>query len=262
MKVFRVPSLYVILNMLIFFSGNSLAQVNSIELQNVFEVFQNVYKVELLAKNESIVFNRKIGNFEWMDLNLLLASYVQIKDEKTGHLFHEITIVGGILKLQGFDSDAAALVLCHEMGHGIGGPPYKSSIDLDSADFLSSTEGQADYFASKECLPRIWNQLPRRHFDVPPQAHSKCRRRFHMNSSDYQFCVRSFTAMKGFILLRKKQAVAPISISFNSHETEIAKELNTDGRYYPSPQCRLDTLMAGALQLPRPRCWYPRPKPV
>lgn len=65
----------------------------------------------------------------------------------------------------GTTPDVAAFLICHEVGHAVGGFPFKASpeqIDqvrgLEDGRYgtVSATEGQADYFAAKECLPRLW----------------------------------------------------------------------------------------------------------
>ncbi|GEM_PF-1126758 len=233
------------------------AQVSSTEIETVFSAFHKAYSDELAIKKESIFFNRKIGNFEWLNIDLVLASYVQNLDSKTGALFHEITITGGMLKLDGFDADSAALVLCHELGHGIGGAPFKDPSALDSSDFPSSTEGQSDYYAARVCLPKIWDQLPLTEKVELPVALKKCGSRFEIESKEYHHCLRTFAAMRGFINLRLISKSDTQTISFESFDPTVVKEINLDSRFYPTPQCRLDTLIAGALGQPRPECWYP-----
>lgn len=41
-------------------------------------------------------------------------------------------------------------MLCHELGHHLGGAPFKPDISW------MSTEGQADYFSGSTCLKKIW----------------------------------------------------------------------------------------------------------
>ncbi len=47
-------------------------------------------------------------------------------------------------------------VLCHEVGHRLGGPPFKTS---ESERGWSSTEGQSDFYAASVCLPKIIQTL-------------------------------------------------------------------------------------------------------
>ncbi|MBL7544081.1 MAG: hypothetical protein JNL11_09700 [Bdellovibrionaceae bacterium] len=232
------------------------AEVSRPEIERVFQAFQKAYGDELRQKNQSLFFNRPIGYFDWLDLDLAHASYIQIQSDSDAHIFHEITLVGGLLKLPNFDMDAAVLVLCHELGHGLGGEPFKSLNEPDSDTYLSSTEGQADYFATQECLPKLWKVLPASVQDYFPAAETKCRSQFTPGTETHSICLRSFAAMRGFLQIHQNNQPMFLSADFQSHDPYTATEINRGSRYYPSAQCRLDTLMAGALAQPRPPCWY------
>src|SRR5690606_24973254 len=56
-----------------------------------------------------------------------------------------IQVLGGMLKHRHMDAPVLQLLLCHELGHLLGGPPYKSR------NGWSSTEGQADYYSGLVC---------------------------------------------------------------------------------------------------------------
>lgn len=43
---------------------------------------------------------------------------------------------------------------------------------------------------------------------------------------------------------------------FGQTDMTIVNSVNTNPWFYPSNQCRLDTMIAGALQKERPRCWW------
>lgn len=235
----------------------TLAQVTPLELHELFEAFQSAYGAELGRGNQFIVFNRKIGDFDWLDLKLVHASYVKNKIAVPAVTLHEITITGDMLKIKGFDQDAAAIVLCHELGHGIGGAPYKDIPDEEGE--LASTEGQSDYYAARHCLPKIWKALPQKPKSIVhiPVAQKKCGVRYAKNPEQKQHCLRTFAAMRGFQKLRLARS-ENVSVSFEAQDKSEVSILDLTSHYYPSAQCRLDTLMAGALQQPRPACWYPR----
>ena len=46
--------------------------------------------------------------------------------------------------------DGLTAVICHEVGHHLGGFAFKTSI---LGDNWAATEGQSDYFAAHRCLP-------------------------------------------------------------------------------------------------------------
>jgi len=62
-----------------------------------------------------------------------------------------ITISGGFARAPYMTRDSFALVLCHELGHHLGGFPKKYK------GHWSSAEGQADYFATSKCLKKYWS---------------------------------------------------------------------------------------------------------
>ncbi len=228
----------------------SQSAVSADEVPRIFRALQDAYAEQMITKGEKIDINRKIGNFDWWDLPLVHASYVQTKDE--GHITHVLTMVGGLFRLPTMDQDSAALILCHELGHGLGGAPLKRS---DEGTMIS-TEGQSDYYSAKECLPRMWRQLPQRDFTVLPEAQRQCQERFR-GGEPYQHCLRTFAAIRGFLAIFNDESGKSVKVSFEERDPSIASELDLSGNYYPSTQCRVDTLIAGALQLPRPACWYP-----
>lgn len=135
---------------------------------------------------------------------------------KNGSEF-SLVVWGGMIGQSVMDRETFLLLLCHELGHALGGPPLKSRTGW------SSTEGQADYFSGGSC--------------------------FQLFEPGEEIFLQS--AMK-----------------LTSIYAEVTRELKPDlnrcdetqvGRTnfgYPGVQCRLDTLLAGWRNLPRPRCWF------
>ncbi len=56
-----------------------------------------------------------------------------------------IKVWGGMLNHRFISDETLLLLLCHEIGHYLGGPPTKAK------GGWSSTEGQADYYSSFQC---------------------------------------------------------------------------------------------------------------
>lgn len=63
-----------------------------------------------------------------------------------------LRIFGGTTRVEGMTMDAYAALVCHELGHIIGGAPYQT---IQGAEW-SSSEGQADFFAASVCLPKYF----------------------------------------------------------------------------------------------------------
>lgn len=171
--------------------------------------------------------NRPQFGLDWFESPLVHASYVGLPEN--GVFVHELTIFGGLLRLPETSPETATLILCHELGHGIGGPPYKSGGMSGEA----SVEGQADYFATSECLPKVVAQWPW------VGADGVGRR-----------------ALEGFQLFLLR--LNGVSTDLAGADPGVVEKLNTAPNFYPSPQCRIDTLLAGLHGSPRPPCWFPR----
>lgn len=139
---------------------------------------------------------------------------------ETDHL----VVYGGAARIRGSTVDSFALVLCHEVGHLYGGMPYSDEFNL------LSVEGQADYWAATDCWPRVAHQL---NAVGDPSLRLKT-------------AAQILTAH--FALTRALPAP--------SRETPDPTVTTVTARTHPSPQCRLDTLIAGAESRDRPRCWF------
>ena len=59
-----------------------------------------------------------------------------------------VNMYGGLARHPLTTDDGFALVVCHELGHHLGGAPRKGSS-------WAANEGQADYFGSMKCLRRV-----------------------------------------------------------------------------------------------------------
>lgn len=70
-----------------------------------------------------------------------------------------VIVIGSETHLEpGVTPDSYLALLCHEVGHRLGGPPFKTR-PIDPS--WSSTEGQSDYFAASVCLKKVFSADPR-----------------------------------------------------------------------------------------------------
>ncbi len=143
--------------LLIFQSRLATAQVSKAELNEIIEAFDQTFKTQLHARGEDLVINDPLPlpNWDWYETAIPNASYVQ--DERDGIKIHSLTIMGGLLKTNGVTQDTAVLILCHELGHGIGGAPFKNENAF--TEYQTSTEAQADYYSTYICAPQVWQHL-------------------------------------------------------------------------------------------------------
>ena len=68
-----------------------------------------------------------------------------------------VTVCGGLVRHPAMTASGIALMLAHETGHHLGGPP------LDPDLRWLTWQGQADYWAAKEGMPKVFGHYARRH---------------------------------------------------------------------------------------------------
>lgn len=128
-----------------------------------------------------------------------------------------INLMGGILGHERMNDEALKLLLCHEIGHFLGGPPYKSRTGW------SSTEGQADYYSAFFCA-----------------------RKFSFTDEAFIEAALALTSIYAGVTMSQSPRLE------TCEETRVGRT----NYGYPSVQCRLDTLIAGWRKMPRPACWF------
>ena len=188
-----------------------------------------------------------------------------------------VHINGGIARAKGMTMEGLAVIVCHEIGHHLGGAPRT---------FLyygwPSAEGQADYFATSKCLKKYFAQLSvEEHFaidqSIPEKVILDCNS-VYKSLADLKICVRSQMAALDFAHFLNSLPDVRNPILLTATDPKVVKGTITNE--YPKPQCRFDTLYQGSLcgvhsdvatsetdakighcndeSKPgtRPRCWY------
>ena len=170
-----------------------------------------------------------------------------------------VKMFGGLARHPKMTEDGFALVVCHEIGHHIGGAPKKGMR-------WASNEGQSDYWATLKCARKAWADQDNfgiiSKMDVPDVVKVQCEQ-FHGTGHDYALCVRS--SMAGFALantlsdLRNSPPRGGIppkdgDAAFFGMEEEPPKFETPDQKKarstddsHPASQCRLDTYFMGAV---------------
>lgn len=124
-----------------------------------------------------------------------------------------IEVYGGLLRHSEIGEDELLLILCHELGHHLGGSPTASR------GGWSACEGQADFWSGRGCGHLLAN---------PTESALKLTRLY---------------AAQGAGGHPRLETPDP---------TKVARTFFG----YPSPQCRLDTILAGMNRHERPLCWF------
>lgn len=155
-----------------------------------------------------------------------------------------VAMFGGLARHATITEDGFALVVCHEVGHHIGGAPKKSTW---YGTRWASNEGQADYFATLKCLRKAFRSETTPELvaklNVPAEVVTACEGQFS-DASEQLICQRG--AMAGMSTAKlfqdlRNQTTAP------DFSTPDAAEVSTTNHNHPDTQCRLDTYYSGAL---------------
>jgi len=155
----------------------------------------------------------------------------------------------------GLSADVITLMICHEVGHALAGFPFKNdgrekaqSQGLPSGQYGSviSAEENSDYFASKECLPRLWagQRAVNAKFRATASEYVKTRCDQVWPGVDEQnLCYRSAAAAESLGRWLGKLD-DPMPRVDKPSKTIVEQTLWT---YPPGAQCRVDTIFHGAL---------------
>jgi hypothetical protein len=156
----------------------------------------------------------------------------------------QVTMFGGLARHETVSDDAFALVVCHEIGHHLGGAPRKASW---FGITWASNEGQADYWGTMKCLRKYFekddNVTIVSRMDVPEYATEVCKKNFS-DPEEVAMCQRG--SMAGLSLGNLFRALKNLRTKLAFHTPDSAVVNRTDDNH-PAPQCRLDTYFAGAV---------------
>jgi hypothetical protein len=190
--------------------------------QNLFTKKANIQldqAVEKTATNFSDYYSKVIKKKLRKELVInLLPLDARLNAEATrGEKEYVINIYGGLLGHNKMTPAVMNLLLCHEMGHILGGEPLRSNKGW------SSTEGQADYYSAYTC------------------AHN-----LGFTTNDFYQAAIELVSIYAEIT----NDVPPRMDQMDDTEVE---RINYG---YPKAQCRYDTLVSGWNKDLRPRCWF------
>jgi hypothetical protein len=153
-----------------------------------------------------------------------------------------VNMYGGLARHEAITEDGFALVLCHELGHHLGGAP-KVGMFLNR---WASNEGQSDYFATLKCLRQLFmndnNALVVKKLKAPATLVNACANAWP-DKTDAAICVRSGMAgasVAGLFAALRNQPEA----KFETPDANVVKRTDDS---HPAHQCRLDTYFQGAL---------------
>jgi hypothetical protein len=183
----------------------------------------------------------------------------------------EVVLNGAAFRTPTMTDDGMAFMICHEIGHIIGGDPKYSP------GYWPSVEGQASYAASNLCLREFFKDEDNSETKAPLVVTQECSKTYS-DREEASLCIR--TVMAGYIFAENYRQFKLLPGEFHkefppiSFEKKDPSEVRETNRSYPSPQCQFDTAFAAALcekgknftvdvfrdpdqfTCTRPRCWY------
>lgn len=142
-----------------------------------------------------------------------------------------VMILGGSTRVDDMTLDAYAALVCHELGHILGGSPLQT---ITGAEW-SSAEGQSDYFAASECLPRYFSSTGASPNNILTRVE---KAGFEMLWAFRNFDANARTELDRKIVRYQKETYSTTYTLINS---------------YPSLQCRYENFRNPTK---RPACWY------
>lgn len=188
-----------------------------------------VYSPVIAARGKKLQMNN-----DWR------STTVNASANQSGDTWH-VNMYGGLARHQLTTDDGFMMVVCHELGHHIGGAPkYNSGLDW------ASNEGQSDYFAGLKCMRRVLadddNIAIVAGMTIDAAATEKCQA-VYQSASEIALCQR--VAMAGKSLGSLLGSLGGNSkVNFHTPDTKVVKRTNDN---HPAAQCRLDTYFHGGL---------------
>jgi hypothetical protein len=152
-----------------------------------------------------------------------------------------VDMFGGLARHPEVTEEGFYTVLCHEIGHHIGGTPkYSGGADRNWA----STEGEADYFATLKCMRKLFEGMPNQVANEEAGIREGCEKAF-TSPTEVAACIR--VAMGGFSSARLSFALSGGSGQGPKIATPDPRVVQTTFESHPQAQCRLDTYYNGAI---------------
>lgn len=214
------------------FAQTLTAQVSDEERDQIFERLNALYHSEVEARGNVL----KIYEFDNMEFGAF--AFQKDSEEVEGLTVDHVQIYKGVRFNKDMTADGYAVITCHEIGHHLGGLPFRS---------WASLEGQADYFSTLKCMRRYFTSLPHNELfaSLPPmELVARCQSQFS-SSDEVQACARTLEATQSLAHVLKDETGDPNPLAtLDNVDPSVVRETDTG---HPGSQCRVDTYRSGAL---------------
>lgn len=207
----------------------SLANMTEQDFNKIINSIMNIYRPLVAAKGATLKSN-----------NLWTDPTVNASAQQVGNNWI-INMYGGLARRAEVTPDGFAMVVCHELGHHLGGFPFYGDTDW------AASEGQSDYFATQSCAREIWktetNENARYRSLVGAYEKSKCDATWN-KTEDQDLCYRTAAAGQSLATLLGALRSGSTPPRFDTPDPRRVTSTYTG---HPEAQCRLDTYFSGAL---------------
>ena len=147
-----------------------------------------------------------------------------------------VNMYGGLARRAEVTEDGFAMVLCHEMGHHLGGFPYVQD--------WAANEGQSDMHATGACASKLFGTnvdlSAVANEELPADLKAKCDASHPQGERD--ICYRAIVAGKSLADLLA--ALGGTAANYGTPDRSVVTRTNNA---HPAAQCRLDSYIAGAI---------------
>ena len=245
--------------------------IDQATFNNIITSVNNFYKPEVAAHGANLIIKRL-----WA--NATVNSSTDVEDTNW-----VINAYGGLARYPNMTADGYLMVLCHEVGHHLGGYPKSglSTWRTNLTTHWASNEGQSDYFAVMKCFRKMVQDDPNNRFYATAGRSARAKVCAEKTPNEAAVCTRSVNAgmVLAGVLHDLSGANEPFKLSLSTPDKTIVKKTYDD---HPNSQCRLDTYYnaaicdapfltpfstfeptagacseeAGDVGGVRPRCWY------
>lgn len=151
-----------------------------------------------------------------------------------------VQMYGGLARRPEITPDGFKLVICHELGHQLGGFPFYPGDNEWAAD-----EGNSDYFTTLACARKLWKDDPANSgYDsqISTFARQSCDA-YWAQQPDRDLCYRTAAAGQSLANL-----LAQLDTGRNpDYSTPDRSRVQQTNHNHARAQCRLDTYLMGAL---------------
>lgn len=163
-----------------------------------------------------------------------------------------IEITGGLARRPELSQDGFTLILCHELGHHLGGfafaplAPVPIPVPTPGIDVWAAVEGQSDYYATHVCPERVWGEEKAKNAEFRRTASQEVRSlcdSVWQDADRQNLCYRTLVATESMIATM----ATLMKRDMPSFSTPDPAEVDKTSPKHPDVQCRMDTSLQGAL---------------